>query len=246
VVDLVNRLESEARAGRQGRLADYLTRLDFVVLDELGYLPFAQTGGQLLFHLIMLSWSVRFLIVGTGGGGYLDTNYGRAAAKVSNGLIPNARSLRDEFAQIAPNDSQFEAAFRAHSITNAEIARYVCRSIEAHMRNEPHPSIAFFENTNSSNLEHVLPRWPTVEWGVPHDVARAYFKRIGNLALLDPKVNGGIGNQTLDNKRPAYKKSPFLITQQLAQEAEWTPEKIEERQSRLAKFAPIIWPLTFA
>ena len=52
VVDFVNRLESEARSGRQGRLADYLTRLDFVVLDELGYLPFAQTGGQLLFHLI--------------------------------------------------------------------------------------------------------------------------------------------------------------------------------------------------
>ena len=41
VVDLVNRLENEARSGRQGRLADYLTRLNFVVLDELGYLPFA-------------------------------------------------------------------------------------------------------------------------------------------------------------------------------------------------------------
>jgi hypothetical protein len=38
--------------GRQGRLADYLTRLDFIVLDELGYLPFAQASGQLLFHLI--------------------------------------------------------------------------------------------------------------------------------------------------------------------------------------------------
>ena len=34
-----------------GRIAAYLTRLDLVVLDELGYLPFAQTGGQLLFHL---------------------------------------------------------------------------------------------------------------------------------------------------------------------------------------------------
>lgn len=33
-------------------MADYLTRLDFVVLDELGYLPFAQAGGQLLFHLV--------------------------------------------------------------------------------------------------------------------------------------------------------------------------------------------------
>ena len=51
VVDLVNRLEAEGRAGRQGRMADYLCRMDFVVLDELGYLPFAQSGGQLLFHL---------------------------------------------------------------------------------------------------------------------------------------------------------------------------------------------------
>ena len=41
VLDLVNRRESEARAGRQGRLADYLTRMDCVGLDEPGYLPFA-------------------------------------------------------------------------------------------------------------------------------------------------------------------------------------------------------------
>jgi hypothetical protein len=33
-------------------MADYLTRMDFIILDELGYLPFAQSGGQLLFHLI--------------------------------------------------------------------------------------------------------------------------------------------------------------------------------------------------
>src|SRR5271170_3156730 len=51
-VDLVNRLETEAKAGRAGRIADMLTRLDLTVLDELGYLPFAQSGGQLLFHLI--------------------------------------------------------------------------------------------------------------------------------------------------------------------------------------------------
>jgi len=65
VVDLVNRLESEARAGRQGRLADYLTRMDFVVLDELGYLPFAQTGGQLLFHLISRLYERTSIIVTT-------------------------------------------------------------------------------------------------------------------------------------------------------------------------------------
>jgi DNA replication protein DnaC len=65
VVDLVNRLESEARAGRQGRLADYLTRLDFAVLDELGYLPFAQAGGQLLFYLISRLYERTSIIVTT-------------------------------------------------------------------------------------------------------------------------------------------------------------------------------------
>jgi DNA replication protein DnaC len=65
VVDLVNRLESEARAGRQGRMADYLTRMDFVVLDELGYLPFAQAGGQLLFHLVSRLYEQTSIIVTT-------------------------------------------------------------------------------------------------------------------------------------------------------------------------------------
>jgi DNA replication protein DnaC len=65
VVDLVNRLEAEGRAGRQGRMADHLCRMDFVVLDELGYLPFAQSGGQLLFHLISRLYEQTSVIVTT-------------------------------------------------------------------------------------------------------------------------------------------------------------------------------------
>src|SRR5260221_3092263 len=52
VVDLVNRLEGEARARRQSRLAHYLTPVDFLLLDELRHLPFAQARGQLLFQLV--------------------------------------------------------------------------------------------------------------------------------------------------------------------------------------------------
>ena len=64
-VDLVNKLEAETRAGRQGRIADHLCRLDFIVLDELGYLPFAQSGGQLLFHLISRLYEQTSVIVTT-------------------------------------------------------------------------------------------------------------------------------------------------------------------------------------
>jgi DNA replication protein DnaC len=51
-VDLVNTLEREKREGKAGRLAQSLTRIDLVILDELGYLPFSQAGGALLFHLL--------------------------------------------------------------------------------------------------------------------------------------------------------------------------------------------------
>jgi DNA replication protein DnaC len=65
VVDLVNRLETEARNARQGRLADHLARMDFVILDELGYLPFAHSGGQLLFHLISRLYERTSVIITT-------------------------------------------------------------------------------------------------------------------------------------------------------------------------------------
>ena len=51
-IELVNALEQEKAAGKAGRLANQLLNLDLVVLDELGYLPFSQAGGALLFHLL--------------------------------------------------------------------------------------------------------------------------------------------------------------------------------------------------
>lgn len=51
-VDLVNALEQEKAQGKAGRIAMSLMRTDLVILDELGYLPFSQAGGALLFHLL--------------------------------------------------------------------------------------------------------------------------------------------------------------------------------------------------
>jgi len=65
VVDLVNRLQTEVKLGHQGRIADRLTRVNLLILDELGYLPFAQSGGQLLFHLISLLYERTSIIVTT-------------------------------------------------------------------------------------------------------------------------------------------------------------------------------------
>jgi DNA replication protein DnaC len=65
VVDLVNQLEQEKLSGRGGKLAESLARLDLVVLDELGYLPFSKSGGQLLFHLISKLYERTSLLITT-------------------------------------------------------------------------------------------------------------------------------------------------------------------------------------
>ena len=64
-VDLVNRLEQEKRAGKTGALGRQLTQVDAVILDELGYLPFPEAGGALLFHLISQLYEQTSLIITT-------------------------------------------------------------------------------------------------------------------------------------------------------------------------------------
>lgn len=51
-VELVNALEAEKAHGKAGQIALKLMYVDLVILDELGYLPFSQAGGALLFHLL--------------------------------------------------------------------------------------------------------------------------------------------------------------------------------------------------
>lgn len=64
-LDLVNQLEQEKLNNRGGKLAEHMARHDLVVLDELGYLPFSKSGGQLLFHLISKLYERTSLIITT-------------------------------------------------------------------------------------------------------------------------------------------------------------------------------------
>lgn len=64
-IELVNQLEQEKLLGKQGRMAHRLIHTDLVILDELGYLPFSQAGGALLFHLISKLYEKTSIIITT-------------------------------------------------------------------------------------------------------------------------------------------------------------------------------------
>ncbi len=64
-LDLVTQLEREKNAGNQGKLAYRLMQVDLIILDELGYLPFSQSGGALLFHLLSKLYERTSVIITT-------------------------------------------------------------------------------------------------------------------------------------------------------------------------------------
>jgi len=64
-VELVNALEQEKALGKAGKMAEMLTKVDLVILDELGYLPFSSSGGALLFHLLSKLYERTSVIITT-------------------------------------------------------------------------------------------------------------------------------------------------------------------------------------
>ena len=64
-IELVNLLEQEKAERKPGKMAKRLVHTDLVILDELGYLPFSQAGGALLFHLLSKLYERTSVIITT-------------------------------------------------------------------------------------------------------------------------------------------------------------------------------------
>jgi hypothetical protein len=71
---------------------------------------------------------------------------------------------------------------------------------------------------------------------------RLHATRLGNLALLRASDNSNLKSEPFSEKRKVYAASPYVLTNQLGDLAEWTPAALAERQKQLAQLAPKTWP----
>ncbi len=190
-----------------------------------------------------LALTVRFLIVGGGGGGLLDRHYGLRAQEITKGEIKDAKTLATKMEPHVPPDSVFKGEFATASARRANLARYYLRSIELYLKRDPKPQFVPSDDTTHVNLEHVLPVNPSSDWHISADVAAGYYRRLGNMALLGAKDNVEIGNASFADKKLVFKGSPFETTKSIAKCRTWGPEEIENRQKELAEYVVKIWPL---
>jgi len=203
---------------------------------------FDQTNVKKSFEKLV-SAAVRFQIVGGVGGGSLERMYAETARSVSDGTISTVQELLKAFVSL-PTDSLFEQAFSIASISKQSLARYYLRALEEGVMSKEEEKVPS-KDTERVNLEHILPITLSQDWAAEWSAedARAFQKRIGNLALVSAKGNSTVGNENFDEKKKLFSKSTFHFTSIIGQNKTWGKNEIDARQKLMAKNAVKVWSI---
>lgn len=193
--------------------------------------------------------SFRYNLVSARSRSELEPAYAKTAKAVGDGSAGNPRSVFALLESIHGNDEKMRQDFSTLQLRTSgqrkRVVRYILAKLEADASGHD-----VDPETDRGTIEHILPENPGSEWdeAFPSDGQEAYRYRIGNVTLLERRLNRDIGNAPYSRKIEAYRESKYVLTREIAEMApdEWTPEHLEKRQWRLAERAVQIWRADFA
>ncbi|MBI4701259.1 MAG: DUF262 domain-containing protein [Deltaproteobacteria bacterium] len=193
--------------------------------------------------------SFRYTVVGSLNPNELEPVYHRAAKAMLDG---KARAPADVFDLLRPiyvEDAKFREDFARLAIDTAGQRKRVAKYMLARLESDQSGRLCDAD-TDPASIEHVLPENPADEWcaSFPRERWSACVYRLGNLVLIEPSANRAVGNASYAEKLRAYERSAYATARQIAADApdEWTPERLEARQQRMAKRAVHLWRADFA
>lgn len=165
-----------------------------------------------------------------------------SAKKLSGRIQAIFSKLEKELRDAAPSEAVFKESFVEFSYRNSEqrrkVVKYILEMIDRHLSTTDEHRIDF----DRVNVEHILPRNPSKEWGLSKREIHGYVNRLGNLTLLSRVINSKIQNGPIALKQPALAKSGLAVTQNLVEvldslDGEWGEKQIIERQEYFAHLA---------
>lgn len=192
---------------------------------------------------LCVSAAVRLMIAMKTRVGSVEKGFADAAQKTYCETIKTSDALRIELSSFIPSDTEFQQVFITACVSNSKLARYYLRSLELAVDSVNQPWHIPNDNSNEINLEHVLPNKTEGNWPqFSQEEKEQYWKRIGNLCLLQSRENSTLKSSPYKDKKSVYKNSQYRLTKQIAEVDEWTTSAIEDRQKELSKLALRTWP----
>jgi hypothetical protein len=187
---------------------------------------------QALFSLI-----IRHNVICDRDRAKLETTAFTVAKAISDGVgLEGALAL---LRSASPPDDEVQSRFSTLRFSRSEssVAQVLLRSMEYQSRRTEELVIATPEKVH---LEHIYPQRPAADRCGNHD---EYVGRIGNLTLLDRRLNQEAKNSPFLVKRDQfYQASEIYLTRELLDQRSWAQAEIDTRQTHLRDLALEIWP----
>lgn len=140
-------------------------------------------------------------------------------------------------------DNEFERTFAEKSFPyntrNAKVIRYILGKID---RFNGHPSEVEPSDEDAS-IEHILPQDYSEKWNIEESKAVKLVDRLGNMSLLERRLNRSIQNADYREKTVVYRQSSYLSSNEIPDKYPdcWDEDTIAKRQRQMAKVAKGIW-----
>lgn len=199
------------------------------------------------FLRMLVIFSFRYNVI-CGLNPRIESTYSEISTYIRKRKPKKETELFEKIVKLYPEDDFFFESFQKKIITkeNADLARYILREINSYYTG--HRELVANPNASEVNLEHILPQRPNETWLAKFSKTdfSHYIYRLGNLTLLDSKINRNVGNSSFQDKcNKAFARSNLEIAREIAEYSSWGPKQIEERQTKMAKAACEIWRLDY-
>lgn len=186
----------------------------------------------------------RYTIIGGLHTNLKEDVYNKASVKISKGELTNAAAVAKEVKSLYTSDKDFKNDFSTTSISTRrgkKLVRYILFEIENHLSQADNDY-----EVNPATIEHILPENADDDWShnFPTSIQESLVYRLGNYTLLEDDKNRECGTKNFAEKKTIYITSQYFMTKQVNAN-DWTPNTLEDRQSKLSDYASAVWRLPY-